>query len=195
MRSLAYESRLKNRAQGSGECIYTYLGDTPCVSELWVISLSAGGAGGIPGLSGASRGGGAPVPLLLQWVCGFFAVRFCQGRQPSIWFSWTIAGCLSIAAFTLSCPGNTTPRFFSSQTLACGFLISCCISPIAARKNPSLAILAIFKARRMSDCSSCTWPPGLARVVDMMKTYKELVAASTVRNGSYLNHIRLCSLL
>jgi len=34
--------------------------------------------------------------------------------------------------------------------------ISCCVCSIAVHENHSLAILAIFKARRMSDCSSCT---------------------------------------
>jgi hypothetical protein len=55
--------------------------------------------------------------------------------------------------------------------------------------------LAIFKARRMSDCSSYNRPPCLAIVADMLKTYMILVAASKVRSGKYLNHIRLHSLL
>ena len=195
MQSLAYGSRLKNRALGSGVCIYSYPGGTPSVSELCVLSLSSGREGGFVGRGGACRGGGAPVPLHLQRVCGFFAVPFWQGRQPSIWFSWTIAGCLSIAAFTLLCSGNTTPSFFSSRTSARGFLISCCVSFIVVRENPSLAIVAIFKARRMLDCSSCTQPPCLAIVANMLKTYKKLVSASKVRFGYYLNHIWLHSLL
>jgi len=129
------------------------------------------------------------VPLRLHRVCGFFAVPFWQGRQLTVEFSRTIAGCLSIAAFTLLCPGNTTPRFFSSQTLAHGVLIRFCISSIVARENTSLAMLAIFKARCMSDCSCCTRPPCLAIVADILKTYKKLVAASRVRISCYLNHI------
>jgi len=43
--------------------------------------------------------------------------------------------------------------------LAQGFLIDCCVSSIVVCKNPPLAIVAIFKARRMSDCSSWSWPP------------------------------------
>jgi len=195
MRSLAFGSRLKNWALGSGVRIYTYLGGTPSVLELWVFFLPSGGAGGVPGLGGAGHGRGAPVPLRLQGVCGFFAVPFWQGRQLSLWFSWTISGCLSIAAFTLSCPGDTTPRFFSSQTSLRGLWITCCISSMPACKNPSLAILAIVKARRMLDCSSCTRPSCLAIVADMLKTYKILVAASRVRIGCYLNHIPLRSLL
>jgi len=90
---LAYRSSLKNRALGSGVCIYTYLGGTPSVLELSVLSLSSGGTGGIPGWGGArGGGGGAPMSLRLQCACGFFAVPFCQGRQPSVWFSQTIPG-------------------------------------------------------------------------------------------------------
>ena len=68
---------------GSRVCIYTYPGGTPPVAELSVLSLASGGAGGVPGLGGAGHGGGAPMPLGLQRVCGFFAVPFGQGRQPS----------------------------------------------------------------------------------------------------------------
>jgi len=182
----------KNRALWSGVCIYPYAGGIPSVSELW---SSSDGTGGDTGRGGARLGGGAPFALRLQRVSGFFAVPFWQGRQPSIWFSWTIARFLSIAAFTLLCPGDSTPHFFSSQTSVQGFLISCCVSFIAAREIPPLAILAIFKARRMSDCSSCTPPPCLAIVADMLKTSKKSVAACTVRSGYYLNYIRLRSLL
>ena len=66
---------------------------------------------------------------------------------------------------------------------------------IAARENSPLAILAISMARHMSDCSSCTRPPCLAMVADMLNTSKKLVAASKVGLGNYLNHIRLRSLL
>jgi len=123
-------------------------------------------------------GGGAPVPLHLQRVCGFLAVPFWHGRQPDVWFCRSIAGCLCFAAFTLLCPGNSTPCVFSSRTSACGFLIRYYVSSIAAREECSLAILAIFNAWRISDYSSCTRPPCLAIVGDMLKTYKPLVAAS-----------------
>ena len=51
------------------------------------------GAGDMPGGGGVGSGvsslrhsgGGAPVPLRLQRVCGFFAVPFWQGRQPGVW--------------------------------------------------------------------------------------------------------------
>jgi len=195
MRSIAYESWLKHRTLEGGVCTYTYPGCTPAVLDLGVVSLSWGGAGGVLGLGGAGCDGGAPVLLLVQWVCGFFAVPIWQWRPPSIWLSWTIAGCLSIAAFTLLCPGNTIPLFFSSRTSPRCYLISCCISSIAAHKNTSLASLAIFKARWMSDCSSCTQPPCLTIVADRLKTYKKSVAASRVRIGCYLNQIRLRSLL
>ena len=195
MRSLAYGSRLQKWALWSGVCIYTYLGGTPSVSELWVFSLSSGGAGGVLGLGGASCGGGAPVPLRLQRVCRLGAVPFWQGRLPSVWFSRTIAVCPPIASFTPLYMRNTTLRIFACRTSALGFLISCCVSSIAAHKNPSLAILAIIKARHMSDYSSCTRPPFLAIVAVMLETYKNLVAASRWGIGFYLNHTRLCNLL
>jgi hypothetical protein len=42
----------------------------------------------------------------------------------------------------------------------------------------SLASMAIFNARCMLNCSSCTRPPRLAIVADMLETYKTFVAAS-----------------
>jgi len=195
IQSLGYGSWLINRVLGSGVCIYTYPGGTPSVSELWVLSQSPGGAGGVLGLSGTGHGGGAPWPLPLQCVCRFFAVALCKRRQPSVWLSQTIARCLVIAAFTLLCPGKTTPLFISCQTSAWGFTIRGWVSSIVACENPSVAILTIFKARRMSDGSSCTRPPCLAKVADMWKPYKKLVAASKLSFGYELNHIRLCSVL
>ena len=49
-------------------------------------------------------------------------------------------------------------------------------------RNPPLAIFAIFQARRMSDCSSCTRPPCLAIVADMLKSCRILDAASEGEN-------------
>jgi len=195
MQSLAYGFRLKYRALGCGVCIFTYPGGTPSVSEHWLLSLSSGGPSGVLGHDGAGSGGGAPVPLRLQVVWGLCAVPFWQARQLSVWFSRIIDGCLFISAVTVLCPGNTTPRFFSSRTPAHGLLISCCLYSITVRENPSLAILAISKATCMSDCSSCTRPPCVAIVADMFKTYKKLVAASRVRIVCYLNHIQIRSLL
>ena len=100
-----------------------------------------------------------------------------------------------LVSFCRSChlimPRKHNTLHLFSQTSARGFLISCCVSSITARKNPSFDLSAIFKARRMSDCSSCTSPRCLAIVADMLKTYKKLVAASRVRIGCYLNCIRL----
>jgi len=191
MQSWAYGWRLKNLALGSEVCIYTYPGGTPSVAEL---SSSSDVAGGAPGQGGTHSIGGAAVSMCPQCVCRFFVVPFWQGRQLSVWCSRTIAWCLSIAAFTWLCPGNSTPCIFSCQTSAWGFLISCCVSSIVVRENPPLAIWAIFKARHMSDYSSCTWPPCLSIVADMLKTYKKLVAGSKVRFGCYLNLIRVRSL-
>jgi len=198
LRSLAYASWLKNWALGRGLCIYTYLGGTPSISDRWATSLSTGGTSGVLGGCGISSGigclsrsgGGAPVPLRPQCVGRFCAMPFWQGRQWSVGFSQSIAGCLSIAALTFLWPGNSTPRFISSRTSARGFLIRNCVSSIAARKNPPVAILVIFKARCMSDCSSCTQPTCLATVADMLKTYKEIcccmyILDSTINSTIY----------
>jgi len=184
---MAYASRFKHWAPGIGVCIYISPGGSPLISDMWAASLLQGGTSGVLGGCGVGSGvgwlscssGGAPVRLRLQRVWGFGAVPFWQGGQPFIWYSRSIAGSLSITAFPLSCPGNSTPCFFSSRTLARGFLNRNCVSSTAVRKNPPLAILAIFKARHMSNCSSCTRPPCLAIVAGMLKTYKKLVAAST----------------
>jgi len=86
--------------------------------------MSPGGSGGFPGRGGLGcgvrclcpSGGGAPVPLRLQHVCGLLSVPLWEGRQPSVGFSRTIAGCLSILSFTFWNPGNCTPHFFSLQS-------------------------------------------------------------------------------
>jgi len=182
LQSLAYASWLKNWALGSEVCIYTYPVGTPSIADGWAASLLPGGTSGVScgcvvgsGVGCLSHsGGGAPVPLHLQCLWGFCAVPCWQGRQPSVWISWSIAGCHSIPAFTFLCPGNPTPHFFRSRTSARGFLNRKCVSSIAARENSPLAILAISKARHMSDCSSCTRPPCRAIVADMLKTYKEI---------------------
>jgi len=101
-----------------------------------------------------------------------------QGRHPSMWFWPSVARCLAIAAFTYLCPGNSTSCFLSARTSAWDLLISYCVSSIAVCEHPALAILEIFKARRRLDYSSCTWPPCLTIVVDMLKTYTNLAAAS-----------------
>jgi len=127
--------------------------------------------------------GRATVSLCLQGVCGFFAVPVWQERHPVVWLtkhcSVALYCCLHILGL-----GNSTPHCISSRTSVRGFLIRYCVSSIAAHKNSPLAILAIFKARRMSDSSSCTQPTCLAWLADMLKTYKILEAASN-------NEIRL----
>jgi len=170
LQSLAYASGLINEALGRGICIYTYPGGAHLNSELRVPSPWSDGADSIPGRGVIGSGAGAPDPLRPQWVCGFLAVRFWQGRSLSVWFSRTIAKCLSIGVFIVVWHGNSTPRLISPQTLVQGFLISGCVSFIAVRETPSLAISAIFKERRMSDNSSCTRPACLAIVADMLKT-------------------------
>jgi len=109
---------------------------------------------------------------------GFIMAPFWQGRHPAVLFWRSIAGCHSMIAFTYLCAGNSTPNDFSSRTLARGIMIRYCVSRFAVCKNPPMAMLAIFKARRMTDCSSWTRPPCLAIVEDMLKTYKNWIAAA-----------------
>ena len=104
--------------------------------------------------------------------------HFGKERPPDVWFWWSIAGCLCFPTFSSLGWGNSTPRFFSSRTSVRGFLMRYFVSSITVREKPSLAILPVFNARRMSDCSGCTWPPRLAILADMSKTYKTSVAAS-----------------
>jgi len=81
-----------------------------------VIPVEAGGVRGRDGVSSVVASGvysrcwlgrAAPVTLLLQLVWGCFAVPFLQAGHPGDWFRRSIAGILSIPAFTLSCPGNS----------------------------------------------------------------------------------------
>jgi len=128
------------------------------------------------------------MSVLVGWRCTLsFAPPACRrilcgavwhGRQLSVRFWPSIAGCLAISAFTVLCPGNAITRFFSSRTSVQGFLITYCISSVAVCENPPLAVLATFKDRSMSDYSSCTRPPCLAMVADMMGTYKKLVVVT-----------------
>ena len=187
LRSLAYASIMKDWALGSGVCIYTYLGGTPSIWDAWAPSLRPGGTCGVPGGCGVSPGvsclsrpgGGAPVSSHLQHDWGFCAVPSWQVRKPSVWLSRIIAVCVPIAVFTFLCQANWTPFIFSSRTWARRFLIRHCVSSIVAHENPLLAIFTIFKARDMSDCTSCTWPPCLAIVAGTLKFYNNFIAAST----------------
>jgi len=155
------------------------------ICALWAPLFSPGGAGGVQGEGGIGSGvhylyrmgGGGRVPLSLQQFCGYIAVQFCQRSHPSLWFWRSMASCLSIAKFTIQCPGNQTPQFLPTRTSAWGFLIRYCVSLIVVRKNPPMAILATIKASRIWDCFSCTWPPCLVIAGDVLKTYKKLVAA------------------
>ena len=135
------------------------------------------------------------MPLHLQHFCGFFAVPTLQGRQPSVRFSTTIAGCNFITAFSWLCTGKTTTYFVSCWSSAHSGLMGCWVSSIAASKYPPFAMVAIFKVRCMSDCSSCTQPSCLAIVADMLKTYKPSIVGSKYEIGYCLNHIHFLSLL
>jgi hypothetical protein len=152
------------------------------MSKAWASWLWMDYAGGVPGGhrvgSGVGclnqSGGHALLPLRIQHSWLFSVVKLWQGRRLCVWFSRSMAGCLIISVFTFLSPGNSTLHFFDSQTLAWSVWIWCCVSCIAAWENPPLAILAVFEARCMWDCSWCTWPPCVTTVQDMLKTYKKL---------------------
>jgi len=124
----------KDWAQGRAVCENAYPPYKLMISRRQAPEVSPVEAGGIAGRSAVSSGvssgvcclrqlgGGAPIHLHLQCVCWFFTVPFGQGRHPGVWFWRSIARCLSITAFTGLCPGNSTPRFFISRTLAPTFL-------------------------------------------------------------------------
>ena len=94
------------------------------ISRRWAPEVRPVEAGGSPGRGGVGSGvwswvgsrvcalrwlgGGAPEPLYLQRVGIFFAVPSGQERHLGMWFWQSIAGCLSITAFTDLCPGNST---------------------------------------------------------------------------------------
>jgi len=187
MHSLPNASQLKGWVYRRGTRESAFAAGKISVCNLLVPWMGPGGVSDIPGGDGVApgvgwlrrTGAGAPIPSCLQGVWGFLAVPVWEGRQLYLWFWQVIVGCLSIAAFTALGPGSSTPRFFSSRTSARCFLNTYWVSSIPARENPPLAILGIFNARRMSDCSSCTRPPCLAIVSDMLKTYKKSVAASS----------------
>jgi len=117
-------SSSKKSAQGRAVCEYVYAACKLTIPDRWAPEVLPVGAGGMPGGGGVSSGvhtlpragGGAPVPLCLQHVCGFFAVPFWQERQPDVWLWRSIAGCLCIAAFTFLCSGKfNTPRVLFSD--------------------------------------------------------------------------------
>jgi hypothetical protein len=185
----------KDSAQRTDVCEYTHPASKLTISERWAPELLAVGAGGILGREGLGYEvswlrhscGGVPVPLHLQHICQFIAVALWQARHLAVWYWQTIARCFSVGYFTFLCPGNSTPHLFSAQTLAQGQLISDTISCIVACKNLSLAVVAISKARWVSDYSSYTRPLCLPIVADMLNTCSKFVAASN-------NEIRLLPL-
>jgi len=151
------------------------------LSAWWSLGGAGGDLGGLSISSGVcclgQSGRGVAVMLHLQHVCIFFALPMWQRRQPFVSVARIIAGCHSIAAFTILRRGIWTPRYLSSRTSTWHSLIMCCICCSAAPKNPPLVILPRFIARHMSDCSSCTWSPCPAIVGDMLETNRTLVAS------------------
>jgi len=112
--SWAYVSGVKYSIHGRDVCEYTYPAGKLRIWKGWAAPLIPGGMrgvpgwGGVPGRDGIGSGVGclcqsgedAPVPLRLHYIWGFFAVPFWQSRHLSVRFSWSVAGCLCITAFT-----------------------------------------------------------------------------------------------
>jgi len=146
--SWAYAFRVKNSAQAREECKYSYPACELTIWGHWASALLLGGAGGMLQIGGISPGVGClyqlgelgSVPEQLQCVCRLYPVPFLKGRYLSGWFWQSIAGCHSIAAFTMFCTANWIPRFLSSQTSVRGSLIRYCVSCIAVRKSSPLAV-------------------------------------------------------
>jgi hypothetical protein len=72
----------KNRALECGVCIYTSPGGIPCVPEHL---SSSDGTGGDSGRGGNRLREGAPLPLRLQHVCGYFAVPILA-MKAAVWW-------------------------------------------------------------------------------------------------------------
>ena len=132
--SLADVARVNDSAQGRDVYYYPYPAGKLTIWRGWAPEVLLVEAGGVLGRGGIGSGvgsgvcclhllaGGAPVPLRPQRISGFFAVPFWQGRHWGMWFRRSIAGCLSIAAFNLLCPGNSISSIISSRISAQGFL-------------------------------------------------------------------------
>ena len=88
-----FSSSAKNSAQARALGEYVYPAGKWTISDEYAPEVLQVGAGCMPGGGGVGSGvrtlrragGGAPGPLSLQRVCGFFAVPFWQGRQPDFW--------------------------------------------------------------------------------------------------------------
>ena len=119
-------------------------------------------------------------PVCLQIVCSAIWARKASGRVLMMKHSRVSF----YRRLHLFMPRKLKTLLLLLTDLGAGFLIRYCISSIAAHENRSWAILAISKARDNLDCSSCTRPPCLAIVTDMLKTFRKIVAASN-------NEIRL----
>ena len=110
-------SSSKNSAQASSVCEYVYPAGTLTISDGRAPEVLPVREGGVPGIGGVGCGvrtlrrvgGGVPIALGLQRVCGFFPVPFWQGRQPDVWLWRSIAGSLCIAAFTFVYPETQNP--------------------------------------------------------------------------------------
>jgi len=112
-------------------------------------------------------------PACLPILCSEILARKASGRVVLMKHSQV---CFH-RGLHIHMPSNLDTPLLLSRTSAQCTLIRFGGFSIVACENTSVAISAIFKARRLSDSSSCTRPPSLAIVGDMFETIKKLVAA------------------
>jgi len=87
-------SRVNYSPQGRDVCEYAYPASKLTILRSCAPEVLSVQRGGVPGRDGIGPGvcclrqlgRGAPVPLHLQHVCGFFGVPFWHGRHPGVWF-------------------------------------------------------------------------------------------------------------
>jgi len=170
-------------------------------------TLSCGSVTGWGGWCAGQRGSRlwSWLSASVGWRCtSSFASPACQHMLCSAILARKAAGRVVLrkhcrhhcmAALTCSSLGNSTPRLFCCRTSVWCFLMWWLVSSIGASETPSLGILAIFTTRRMSECSSCTRPPSLPIVADIVKTNQTIVVAFAMNFGYDLYHICFCNLL
>jgi hypothetical protein len=110
-------------------------------------------------------------------LCNLCSAIFTEKAAVDLIFSnhWWVSFCYRL---NLSMPWRLNSM--GPQLLGCSvcchnqllYFRHCCV------QNPPSSNLAIFKAKCILDCSRWIWPPFLAIVADMFKTYKKVVTAS-----------------
>jgi len=112
-------------------------------------------------------------------ACLWIPCAAISARNASGWVILRNQCCVSFyRSLHLSMTRKLNSLLFLFSHFSARFLYQILRFLLYGARIPSLAILAIFKARHMSDCSSCNRPPCLALVAGMLKTDKKLVAAA-----------------